>query len=325
LNASIESLHVLVINPYSRCNCRCVMCDIWKGSEINALSREVIELQFASLAEMKVRWVVFSGGEPLMHPEIFPLCQAARKMGARVTVLSTGLLINRNAALILEYVDDLIVSLDGPEDVHDQIRRVDGAWRTLASGVERLHSLRPEFPVAGRCTVQSLNCASLIDTVHAARDMGLSSLSFLAVDVHSTAFNHVNGLTVLRQSGLVVSIEQLPVLASQIEMIIDQGYSGGFVLESPVKLRRIMHHFRCHWNMGNYVAPPCNAPWTAAVVEADGSVRPCFFHPPIGSIRSGDTLVSILNGPPAVRFRSALDVRSDRICQRCVCSLDWRE
>ena len=325
MTATLERLPILVLEPHGRCNCRCVMCDIWKTTEAREITAAELERHLGDISRLGVEWVVFSGGEPLMHSDLFQLARLLRPRGIRTTVLSTGLLINRNAALILEYVDDLIVSLDGPEDVHDQIRRVDGAWRTLASGVERLHSLRPEFPVAGRCTVQSLNCASLIDTVHAARDMGLSSLSFLAVDVHSTAFNHVNGLTVLRQSGLVVSIEQLPVLASQIEMIIDQGYSGGFVLESPVKLRRIMHHFRCHWNMGNYVAPPCNAPWTAAVVEADGSVRPCFFHPPIGSIRSGDTLVSILNGPPAVRFRSALDVRSDRICQRCVCSLDWRE
>ena len=37
----------------------------------------------------------------------------------------------------------------------------------------------------------------------------------------------------------------------------------------------------------------CNAPWMSVVVEADGAVRPCFFHRPVGSLREA-TLVSIV-------------------------------
>jgi MoaA/NifB/PqqE/SkfB family radical SAM enzyme len=325
LNPCVTALPVLIVNPYSRCNCRCVMCDIWQGTEVTALSRDTLERQLASLANMQVRWVVFSGGEPLMHPDIFELCQAARKMGARVTVLTTGILLNRFANAILDHVDDLIVSLDGPETIHDHIRRVEGAYQILASGITRLHSLNPDFPVAGRCTVQSLNCGSLLATVEAARQIGFSSLSFLAVDVHSTAFNRATSLTVLRQSGLAVGIEQLPVLESQIEEIIRHGYCGGFVVESPMKLRRVAHHFRCHWNMGKYVAPTCNAPWVSAVLEANGNVRPCFFHPAIGTISSGESLTNILNSPAAVEFRSTLDVKTNPLCRRCVCSLNWRD
>ena len=41
----INTLPVLVVNPYSRCNCRCVMCDIWQGTNVYALSREELERQ----------------------------------------------------------------------------------------------------------------------------------------------------------------------------------------------------------------------------------------------------------------------------------------
>jgi radical SAM protein with 4Fe4S-binding SPASM domain len=58
----------------------------------------------------------------------------------------------------------------------------------------------------------------------------------------------------------------------------------------------------------------------SAVIEASGDVRPCFFHPVVGNINRG-ALPEILNGPEALRFRANLDVASNAICRKCVCSL----
>ena len=56
------------------------------------------------------------------------------------------------------------------------------------------------------------------------------------------------------------------------------------------------------------------------VVEADGTVRPCFFHRALGNIRE-KPLLAILNSEQALNFRERLDIASDPICRRCVCSL----
>ena len=37
----------------------------------------------------------------------------------------------------------------------------------------------------------------------------------------------------------------------------------------------------------SFERPACDAPWWSSVVEADGSLRPCFFHAPVGDVRSG--------------------------------------
>jgi radical SAM protein with 4Fe4S-binding SPASM domain len=67
----------------------------------------------------------------------------------------------------------------------------------------------------------------------------------------------------------------------------------------------------------------CNAPWVTAVIETDGTVRPCFFHPPIGNLHE-QSLDSIVNGKVARDFRGGLDIPSNPICNRCVCSLNYR-
>ena len=95
------------------------------------------------------------------------------------------------------------------------------------------------------------------------------------------------------------------------------------ILESPDKLRRIVRHFT-DLSSGNSVAPICNAPWKSAVVELDGSVRPCFFQPVIGKIDGATPLEHALNGDDAIAFRSTLDIDSNATCKRCVCSLNYR-
>src|SRR5438132_3755885 len=92
----IFSLPQLVLMPHSRCNCRCVMCDIWQAnSEKRELSREDIERQLGSIRNLHVQRVVLSGGEALMHQNLWLLCELLRKTNPsmQITLLSTGLLL----------------------------------------------------------------------------------------------------------------------------------------------------------------------------------------------------------------------------------------
>ena len=320
MNAALESLPILILHPHSRCNCRCIMCDIWKTDTARELSRVDLERHAADLEKLGVEWVVFSGGEPLMHSDLFGLCQFFRERRIRITVLSTGLLLERHAEKLAAAIDDMIVSLDGPPEIHDGIRRVSGAFERLAAGTRALHRVRPDFSVAARCTVQRRNAGHLRRTVTAARGLGLRSISFLAADLSSAAFNHPGGWTTEQQSAVSLSHEELAVLADEIEALIQEWDGKGFVLESPAKLRAIVRHFRVQLGLDEPVAPRCNAPWVSAVVESDGTVRPCFFHRPIGHI-GGKSLAEVLSGPEAIAFRAELDVATNPVCQRCVCSL----
>jgi radical SAM protein with 4Fe4S-binding SPASM domain len=55
------------------------------------------------------------------------------------------------------------------------------------------------------------------------------------------------------------------------------------------------------------------------VVEADGRVRPCFFHDYIGNLRDETLQAIVADRLPA--FRARLDVSTNPVCTRCVCSM----
>src|ERR1700750_3032402 len=86
----IVELPILVLNVHSRCNCRCVMCDIWKREENTELSLHALENHRASLRRLHVRWVILSGGEPLFHRDLHALCTFFRALDIRLTLLTTG-------------------------------------------------------------------------------------------------------------------------------------------------------------------------------------------------------------------------------------------
>jgi len=90
-----------------------------------------------------------------------------------------------------------------------------------------------------------------------------------------------------------------------------------------MKLRHLATRFREHLTGSPPRSPKCNAPWVSTVMDVDGTLRPCFFHPPV-ALTTELTLEQALNSPTARAFRSNLDIASDRICQRCVCSLNYQ-
>jgi MoaA/NifB/PqqE/SkfB family radical SAM enzyme len=317
----IHHLPVLVIFPHNQCNCRCVMCDIWRIREAKQITPSDLEQQMAALRELGVRWAVFSGGEPQLNEKWGELAKMLRAAGSRVTLLTAGLLLKTQAQTIADCVDDVIVSLDGPPALHNSIRRVSDASERIAEGVAALRQLRPDMQVGARCTVQKANHHLLRATVAHAKRLELTSISFLAADLTSSAFNRPEGWRTEHRDRVALTSEEVDALEIEIDQLIrEDRINAGFVLESPAKLRRIVQHFRAHLGQASPVAPRCNAPWVSAVIEASGDVRPCFFHPVIGNIHS-QALSDIINSPEALNFRASLDVDTNAVCRQCVCSL----
>jgi MoaA/NifB/PqqE/SkfB family radical SAM enzyme len=125
---------------------------------------------------------------------------------------------------------------------------------------------------------------------------------------------------------MCLTISELAVLENEIAKLIcgaDEEFGMGFIAESPEKLRRIARHFCVQLGLEQPESPVCNAPWVSAVIEADGSVRPCFFHPSMGNLQ-GTSLEAIVNGANGRSFRQNLDIPNNMICKNCVCSLNYR-
>ncbi len=139
LQFSTDKKPVVVWNVGRRCNLRCAHCysrsaDVAYTGE---LSHEEGERLLEDLAAFGAPVVLFSGGEPLLRPDLFDLIAFAVKQKMRAVVSTNGTLITTDTAARLRdaglsYVG---ISLDGLEPTNDRFRGVPGAFRQAMDGV----------------------------------------------------------------------------------------------------------------------------------------------------------------------------------------------
>ena len=126
LNGSIA-----IWNFTNRCNLACRHCYSYADpNSEDFLSTEFILGAIPELVKAGIRFVIFSGGEPLIRKDIFEIAEAMRAAGI-VTYLSTnGLYISeKNVDRIIETFNYIGISIDGIEEIHDEFRGLKGAYR----------------------------------------------------------------------------------------------------------------------------------------------------------------------------------------------------
>jgi Fe-coproporphyrin III synthase len=317
-------LPIVIFFPTSRCNSRCVSCDWWKASGAGDLSVGEIAQLAAALPALGTRLVLFSGGEPLLRPEVFEAAALFRANRIRLHLHTSGVLLERAAADVARQFERVIVSLDAAsESLYAAIRGVN-ALNTVERGVARLRATAPDIPVAARTTLHRQNFRELPAIVEHARAAGFDSISFLAADLSSNAF----GRTAAPRGGsLMLTAAEVAEFAEIVEETIagcGDDFATGFITDTPDKLRRLPKYYAALLTGGGFPPVDCNAPFMSVVVEADGAVRPCFFHEPVGNIRLAPLGSIVARNLPA--FRESLNIGSNPVCERCVCSkkTSWR-
>jgi MoaA/NifB/PqqE/SkfB family radical SAM enzyme len=343
-------LPLLIFYPTSRCNSRCVSCDWWKHSGDDDLTVDEIGSVAAALPAFGTRVVAFSGGEPLLRPDVFEAASMFRERGMTLQLLTSGVLLERSAERVAEHFSRVFVSLDAATDsLYEDVRGIN-ALATVGRGIARLRRVAPSVPIMARATLHRANFRELPRLIEHAKAIGLDGISFLAADVSSGAFGRGTGpeesiargelvepraparpSTGSGRAVLAPSLALTPDEVSEFRAIVERtvalyepDFESGFVAESPAKLRRLPQYYAALGGDGSFPPVRCNAPWVSVVLEADGAVRPCFFHPAVGNIRHAPLADLVTRNLRA--FRSTLDVNSDPTCARCVCSLNagWR-
>jgi Fe-coproporphyrin III synthase len=322
-----HALPLVLFSPTARCNSRCVSCDWWRADGAGDLSLAEIAALASDLARFGTRVVVLTGGEPLVRPDVMAVADLFAARGMALQLLTSGLALGRFADDIAARFQSVTVSLDGhTRDLYRTIRGVDGL-DAVVEGVRKLRARAPRVGVWARATIHRHNFRFLPDLIAKSREMGLDQISFLAADVAPDAFNRRPGLPQLDGDGgapakLLLTPDEVDEFAAIVEATIRshaRAFAEGWIAPAPDGLRRLVATYRAHLGQGAFQAPPCNAPWASVLIEADGAVRPCFFHPPVGNLRRRPLAELLSEVMPA--FRAGLDVATNPICTRCVCSL----
>jgi Fe-coproporphyrin III synthase len=319
-------LPLVLFGVTARCNSRCVSCDFWQADGASDLTRDEIERLAAELADLGTRVVVLTGGEPLFRPDVMQIADLFRARGMSLHLLTSGLALERFAPEVADRFVDVTVSLDGHSgELYRQVRGVDGL-AALTRGVTAFRGLARQVPFRARSTIHRHNFRHLAQIIDRAMGMDIPHVSFLAADVAPDSFNRAGPRLPKAEPSpardLLLDAPEVNEFEQVVESVIHshaRELADGRVTPGPAGLRRLVQYYRAHLGLAPFPPVACNAPWMSVYIGADGAVRPCFFHDPVGSVRQRTLREIVTVAMPA--FRRALTVSEDATCQRCVCNI----
>ncbi len=159
LQFSKDKKPVVVWNMTRRCNLKCVHCyarseDVSYDNELN---REQCIAMIDDLADFGVPVLLFSGGEPLVHPRLIEYAQYAVSKGMRAVISTNGTLITKEKAKALKEIglSYVGISLDGLEETHDKFRGVKGSYKKAMAAIK--HCQEAGIKVGLRFTINKRN------------------------------------------------------------------------------------------------------------------------------------------------------------------------
>jgi MoaA/NifB/PqqE/SkfB family radical SAM enzyme len=145
----------------NRCNLRCAYCNIPERAADEMSERDFCRA-IDELADAGLARAGFSGGEALLRPDALAIIAHAKRRGLATTLNSNAWFARDRIAEIAAVVDLLVLSVDGPEEVHDLVRRRRGSYARV---VETLEAARARGLRTATITVVSRANADVVDDV----------------------------------------------------------------------------------------------------------------------------------------------------------------
>lgn len=141
----LEEPYKITFSITNKCNSKCEICNIWKREPENELSLEEIGNIFKNISPS---WINLTGGEPFLRNDLYKVAETIKDENVYLLNLTTNGLLGDKIVETVKNISELgypkftvVVSLDGPKEVHDEIRGVDGNWEKAVKLYRKLRQL----------------------------------------------------------------------------------------------------------------------------------------------------------------------------------------
>jgi len=146
---------LVALNLTKRCNLNCAHCYLDAGTresgDVKELDTESTKRILTEISEVNpASMVVITGGEPLLRPDIYKICDHAASLGLMVVLGTNGtMLTEQNVTKLMQAgVTGAGISVDSlTPEFHDGFRGLAGAWKHTMAGIENCRKLGLSFQI----------------------------------------------------------------------------------------------------------------------------------------------------------------------------------
>lgn len=294
----LETFHIELT---SKCNERCVHCYIPHENKNTDIDYDLMIHALEQCRELGVLTVIFSGGEPMLHPNFCEFLRYAKDLDFNVTILSNLTLLNEQILEVLMYrhascVNVSLYSMDA--NVHDAITTVRGSFDKTKANILKL--LDNNVPVQINCPIMKQNKDSFYEVVkwgQAHKCSVITDYLIMARSDHSIE-NINNRLT-----------------AHDLSSVIKSLIENDVVFQSNVRNRQTDHVADSKSHAEDRV---CGVGMSTLCMVAAGTVYPCagWQQYICGDLRKS-TLKEIWEKSPQIKYLRSLRQKDFTKCMEC--------
>lgn len=342
-----KKLTDLIVYTNNFCNAHCGFCDVTRvdqeaksalgiarpllGTPVYMRTQVFEKIMNDQFLINKKLLVIFLMTEPLLSKNIGELCKIAKEKDHITKITTNGFLLQKRANDICKNLDHLQISIDGPKEMHDEIRGKN-FYENAIKGARLIKELNPKIKISINTTITNINYKILssfakeLDQL----EIDIDELRFQFIDFVSEEMSKKQQEIVPEIPQSISTIDEEDYLALDKDMLFNE-----IVNLKNIKLRNIKK-LKFKPNIDDRIVLDkyfdkkgetilsnnvCSTPYTQMAVNTSGDVywhMRCFNDYKLGNINL-NTFQEIWNGEKATLFRKKFEENNlcFPACTRC--------
>ena len=318
----------LILGVNNICNLHCKMCDV--GADFNEsnffqnlvgthplnmpmdLFRTVADQAAQHFPKTKLGYAFT---EPLIYKHLIETLEYAQERSLFTAVTTNGLTLARHAnALVDAGLNELYISLDGPEEIHNAIRGHRNSYGRAMEGVECLLTKNGAPEISIYCVITEWNIGHLRRFLDGLKQYPLVRVGFMhtvftpqdQADRHNAVYGQTYPATASNMEEIDLSAMDLDLLWEEIETIRKTAYGFPIVFSPEMDTRADLDRF--YYEPDTLWGKRCNDAFRAMMIKSDGSVIPAHgrcYNLSVGNLHD-NSLPEIWNSDVFGKFRRDL-------------------
>lgn len=180
-----RSLYLKLTNV---CNLNCKMCGQANNKKLGLIKNDDFlnfnkVKQFIEPIMKDLEFINLWGGEPLLHPEFIKFIKYFTENKKYISIATNGTVLRKYAKNLVKLgVDEIVISLDGPKEIHNSIRGNKRAFEDAKVGIEQIIELKNHMQIKPKiilnCTITEENIDYLQELLDICKNWKINKLIY---------------------------------------------------------------------------------------------------------------------------------------------------
>lgn len=332
----------IVLGVNNVCNLHCKMCDVGTQNLDSNFAQNLVGTSPLNMPIELIKKVIdqtanyypnaklgYAFTEPLVYPQLIESLAYAQEKNVYTTLTTNALTLRQKAVQLSEVgLNELFISLDGPQDIHNEIRGHNKSFQKAVDGIEALMATGNCPKITVICSITEWNIGHLKSLIESLKHLQIAEFAFM-----HTQFNSQISADKHNASKWGV---HYPSSDSNVDKINFENMDFDALLEDIASIKAAHYPFKVYFSpeiehkeeLETYYLEPekiigkhCDAVFNSIMVKSDGSVIPAHgrcYNLTIGNVND-DHLKSIWASQTLKKLRGDLHEAGGLFqgCSRC--------